>query len=85
MVAEIEDSAVKKLLAAEGIGLVPLPENGAKESVKTGKLFKIGNLRGVNEKYFFTVRKNRKLKNDLLEFLISELNHLSSSKNKLVK
>ena len=73
MVAEIEDSAVKKLLAAEGIGLVPLPEKGAKESVKSGKLYKIGNLKGVSEKYYFTVRRNRKLKNELLEFLISEL------------
>ena len=75
MVAEVEDSAVEKLLAVKGVGLVPLPENGARDLVRDKKLIKIGELDDVVESYYFTVKKHRVIKNPAVEFLIEFLSN----------
>lgn len=52
MVSEVQDTSVQKLLAIDGVGLLPIPEFPVRELVKEKKLYKIGELQGCREEYF---------------------------------
>lgn len=73
LIVEGEDSAVKKKLAIAGVGLVALPNFSAREYVDSKQLEWIGALDGMNENYFLTVRKERHIKNDILEYIVHDL------------
>ena len=61
---ETQDTSIQKLLAVEGMGLVPLPEFAGKELVSEGKLVKVGTLGGVTEE-FWLVSSPRKIPNPI--------------------
>ncbi len=69
LVAEVQDSSVKKALGCEGIGLISLPDFAAKDLVAEGKLFKIGNLKNVTEEYWL-ISKKRTIKSETTEKLL---------------
>lgn len=75
LVAEVQDSSVKKILAKDGMGMVPLPEHGARQLVRQKELYKIGKFEGVTEKYYWTTRKKRKMKNQVLEYLLKKIHN----------
>ncbi len=70
--AEVQDSSLKKYLAQEGHGIVPLAEFSAKQFVDEGKLFSIGRLEDVYEEYYLIMTK-RLLKVPAAEFLVKVL------------
>ncbi len=70
LVAEVQDSSVKKTMGIEGIGLISLPEFAAKPYVKEGKLYKIGSLKNIKEEYWL-ITKKRTIKSPITEKLIS--------------
>lgn len=70
--AEVQDSSLKKYLAKEGHGVVPLAEFSAKQFVEESKLFQLGRLEDVFEEYYLIMTK-RLLKVPAAEFLIKEL------------
>ena len=70
LVAEVQDSSVKKTLGIEGVGLISLPDFAAKPLVKEGKLYKIGSLKDIKEEYWL-VAKKRTIKSAITEKLLS--------------
>jgi len=64
VVIETQDTSIQKLLGAEGVGLVPLPNFAGKEFVKENKLIKIGSLSGVAEE-FWMISSPRKIPNPI--------------------
>lgn len=72
MAAEVQDSSLKKYLASDGLGLVPLAESSATKFVQEKKLVKIGELEGVYEEYYLIMTK-RIMKVPAAEFLVKEL------------
>lgn len=72
-IAEIHDTAVQKLLALEGVGLVPLPEFIVKELVSTKKLIKLGMLDGVFEE-FWMISAKRTIENPVASKLVKGFN-----------
>jgi LysR family transcriptional activator of nhaA len=70
LAAEVQDSSLKKQLAQDNVGLVPLPRFSAQELVTDGKLIEIGKMEGVFEEYFVIIPK-RHLKVPLTEFFLS--------------
>ncbi len=75
-IIEVQDSSVKKILASEGLGLVPLPEFGAKPLIDSKQLIKIGELEGVTEKYYWMAKKNSLEKKPHLKKLINNMKNL---------
>jgi LysR family transcriptional activator of nhaA len=57
LVAEVQDSSVKKMMGEHGRGLISLPEFAAKPLVKEGKLFKLGKLANLKEEYWLITKK----------------------------
>lgn len=76
--AEVQDSSVKKELASAGIGLVPISEIGAQSLVKEEKLFFIGNLKNINEEFFYTIKKDKVLESPIVQFILDALKTLKS-------
>lgn len=72
LAAEVQDSSLKKFLAQDGIGLVPLPDFSAEQFVKEEKLFRIGSLEGVYEEYFMIMTK-RIMKVPAVEHLLKDI------------
>lgn len=72
-IVEVQDSSVKKLLACEGLGLVPLPDFGAKPFVASGQLIKIGELKDVYERYYWIAKKSKLKELGLIERIITNL------------
>lgn len=71
LVAEVQDSSLKKMLAEKGKGLVFLSDYAAMPLVEQGKLFEIGRLEDLKEEYFlYSVQ--RTLPSPITEFLINE-------------
>ena len=70
LAAEVQDSGLKKQLAQDGVGLVPLPRFSAQGLVKEGKLMEIGEMQGVFEEYFIIIPK-RHLKVPQTDFFLS--------------
>ena len=71
VVAQTQDTAVKKLIAIRGGGVVFLPEIAAKEYVENGQLFLIGELKDVHTE-FFIISSERTIKNPALKVIIEQ-------------
>lgn len=69
LVAEVQDSAVKKLMGEHGMAIIFLPEFATKQLVSENKLFNLGNLSDVYEE-FWLVYKKLTLKNPITEELV---------------
>ena len=69
VIIETQDTSIQKLLAIEGMGLIPLPEFAGKELVKEGKLIKLGTLQGVTED-FWLISSPRKIQNPIAKSLM---------------
>lgn len=74
-VAETQDTSVQKLLALDGVGLIPMPEFSVKEYVKEKKLVKLGILRGVFEEFWMT-SANRTIENPVASQLVRQFKFL---------
>jgi LysR family transcriptional activator of nhaA len=71
VIIETQDISIQKLLAIEGMGLVPLPEFAGKELVKDGKLIKLGTLHEVTED-FWLISSPRKIQNPIAKSIIKD-------------
>lgn len=69
LLAEVQDSSVKKLMAEHGRGLVFLPDIAAGQLVKEGKLSKIGSIGDLKEDYWLFARK-RTIKTPITDELL---------------
>ncbi|MBC75609.1 MAG: LysR family transcriptional regulator [Halobacteriovoraceae bacterium] len=71
LLAEVQDSSLKKMLAENGKGLIFLSDFAAMPLVEEGKLHEIGRLGELKEEYFlYSVQ--RTLPNPITEFLIND-------------
>jgi len=70
LVAEVQDSSVKKNLGIQGVGLIALPEFAANSFVQEKKLFKIGEIPGTKEEYWL-VSKKRKITSPITDHINS--------------
>lgn len=64
MVTESQDISVKKLIATEGMGLIPTATHTVTEQVLRGELIEIGQLQGVHEELFL-ITAQRKIENPI--------------------
>jgi LysR family transcriptional regulator, transcriptional activator of nhaA len=64
MIAESHDIAIKKLMAVEGIGLIPSATHTVTGQVLRGELVEIGQLQGVHEELLL-VSAQRKIQNPI--------------------
>lgn len=71
LVAEVQDSAVKKLMGEHGMGIIFLPEFAPLQLVKEKKLFKLGSLDGVFEE-FWLIQKKLTLKNPITDEVVKK-------------
>lgn len=71
VIAQTQDTAVKKLISIRGGGVVFLPKIAAKEYVDTNQLFYIGELEDV-ETEFFIISSERTIKNPALKVIIDQ-------------
>ncbi len=69
LVAEVQDSSVKKLMGEHGKGLIFLPEFSVRSLVKEEKLFLIGKAKSIQEDYWLLSRK-RTLKTPITDQLL---------------
>lgn len=72
-VAEVQDSSVKKILAQENLGMIPLSDYSASELIKKKQLIKIGEVPNVVEEFYYSTKKNKNIKNKNIEALILKL------------
>jgi LysR family transcriptional activator of nhaA len=69
LVAEAQDSALKKLLGEYGKGIIALPEIAGKKLVRDQKLIKIGKLKELHEDYYLIASK-KVIKNPITDYLM---------------
>lgn len=69
LVAEVQDSSVKKLMCEHGKALILIPEFAAKPLVKSERLFKIGRVPQLVEEYWLISQK-RTINNPITDELI---------------
>lgn len=69
--AEVQDTALQKLMALEGIGLVTVVKSAAKEYLHRGDLIEIGTIDGVYEELFF-IAATRRQENPVAKILMKE-------------
>ncbi|WP_223424306.1 LysR family transcriptional regulator [Tateyamaria pelophila] len=69
--AEVEDMAMMRLLAREGIGLAVLPPIVVQDELSTGKLIEADRLPGIGET-FFAVTLTRRFPNPILSQLLED-------------
>lgn len=67
--AEVDDMAMMRLLAREGVGLAPLPPIVVRDELARGELIECAQLPSITES-FYGVTVERKFPNPLLELLI---------------
>ncbi len=70
VVAEGQDIATKKLMAIEGLGIIPTATHTVTRQVLSGELMEIGRLQGVHEELFL-ISAQRKLANAIAAKLMS--------------
>lgn len=68
IITESQDISVKKLMAINGLGLIPTATHTVTRQVLTGELIEIGKLRGVYEELFL-VTAQRKIENPIVSRL----------------
>lgn len=61
-IAETQDISLKKILATEGVGLIPAALHAVEMQVDSGSLIQIGSLEGVSEELFL-IAAQRKITN----------------------
>jgi LysR family transcriptional activator of nhaA len=71
VIAQTQDTAVKKLLATRGEGIVFLAEIAALEFIKNKQLYEIGELKDVDIDYFL-ISSERVIKNSALKVIIEQ-------------
>lgn len=64
VVAETQDTILQKLMAVEGIGIIPIPTFAVEDLVKAEQLLILGQLPGVFEE-FYLVAASRKIENPI--------------------
>ena len=64
MIIESQDISVKKIIAIDGIGIIPTATHTVQKQIKTGELIEIGQLDGVYEELYL-VTAQRKIENDI--------------------
>lgn len=64
IITESQDIAVKKLMAASELGLIPTAAHAVTEQVRRGELIEIGQLQGVYEELFL-ITAQRKIENPI--------------------
>lgn len=69
-VAETQDTSFQKLLAIDGIGLIPVPEHAVTQELKEKSLIRIGRLSAVSEEVFL-IAAPRKIENPVAAALFS--------------
>lgn len=67
-IAESQDIGLKKLMAIEGLGLIPAASHTVSRQVESGELFEIGKLEALKEDLFL-VTANRKIENTVARTL----------------
>jgi LysR family transcriptional regulator, transcriptional activator of nhaA len=67
-IAETQDTSLQKILGRDGVGLVPLSEISVESLIKSGELFKIGELMNVQEEIFL-VSASRRIENPISQHL----------------
>lgn len=72
LVAEVQDSSLKKLLAEKGKAMIFLPDFAARPLVKENKLIKIGSVEVKEE--FWILSSDRTIKNEITEQLLDKFN-----------
>ena len=70
LIAEVQDSSVKKMMGEHGRGLIFLPEFAGKILVKEGRVHRIGRLGDVQEEYWILTRK-RTIQSPITEEIMS--------------
>jgi LysR family transcriptional activator of nhaA len=64
IIIESQDISVKKLLATEGLGLVPAASHSVQGQILRGELIEVGQLTGVSEELFL-ISAQRKIENPI--------------------
>ena len=71
LIAEVQDSSVKKMMGEHAKGIIFLPEFAAKTLVKEGKLIKIGSLPELKEEYWL-ISKKRTITSPITEAMFAK-------------
>lgn len=71
MIAETQDTALQKILASKGDGVVFLPNFTTKELVQNEKLVKLGNMTDVYSEYFLIYGK-RVIENPAVDLILKQ-------------
>ena len=69
--AETQDTALQKILASKGDGVIFLPDFAPKELVKEGKLVSVGKLKEVFAEYHIIYSK-RLIENPALDLIVKQ-------------
>jgi LysR family transcriptional activator of nhaA len=70
-VAESQDIGLKKLMAIDGLGLIPAATHAVNRQILNGELFEIGKLTSMNEELFL-VSSQRRIENPIAKVLFSK-------------
>lgn len=74
--AQVQDSSMKKELATNSMGIIPLSTLAAKKHVESKLLYHIGDLDNLSENYFYTVNTKKVKENEILSYLTQYLQNL---------
>lgn len=69
IVAETQDASLKKIMATEKMGLIPIATHSVQKELKTGELIEIGKMDGVIEELFL-ISGQRKIENSIAAWLM---------------
>lgn len=69
IVAETQDTALQKLMGIEGMGLIPLTQNAARNHIEKNMLFEIGKIPDVYEEIFL-LSSSRKIENPISSLIM---------------
>lgn len=64
IIAETQDISLKKMLAVDGIGLIPAAAHNVAQQVASGELIEMGTLKGISDELFL-VAAERKIANPI--------------------
>lgn len=70
IIAETQDTALKKLMAVSDMALIPAPSYSIQKELESGELFKIGDLDIFEEIYLISAQ--RKIENPVASYLMKE-------------
>ena len=72
MIVEGQDIATKKLMAIDGLGIMPTATHTVTRQVLNGELTEIGQLQGVHEELFL-ISAHRKIVNPIAAKLVAHV------------